>query len=197
MKNTRKEERKQSCERTSQKPDSAAPVQVLDHQRRFGDTALPWSAARRTREQQGRETTAQKVSQFSESQMNRSTTPVYRTSPVYIEGSSPSQIRSTQIPETALWNLYTCNQSTLMWQSRCDRINQQKARRTKINCSLNTPCHDVIAQVTSHVIITRKMWNARARACVFMHVHIAALMSFVLLYKTFTYTSLISWYTST
>jgi hypothetical protein len=102
MKNTRKEERKRSCERTSQKPDSAAPVQVLDHQRRFGDTAIPRSAARRTREQQGRETAAQKVSQFSESRMNRSTTLVYRTSPVYIEGSSPSQIRSTQILETAL-----------------------------------------------------------------------------------------------
>jgi hypothetical protein len=48
MKNTRKEERERSCERTSQKPDSSAPVQVSDHQRQFGDTAFPRSAARRT-----------------------------------------------------------------------------------------------------------------------------------------------------
>jgi hypothetical protein len=41
MKNTWKEERGRSCEHTSQKPDSPAPVQVSDHQRRFGDTALP------------------------------------------------------------------------------------------------------------------------------------------------------------
>jgi hypothetical protein len=37
-------------------------MQVSDHQRRFRDTALPRSAARRTRERQGRETAAQKVS---------------------------------------------------------------------------------------------------------------------------------------
>jgi hypothetical protein len=101
MKNTRKEECERSCERTSQKPDSPAPVQVSDHQRRFGDTALPRSAAWRTRERQGKETAAQKASQFLESRMNRSRTPVYRTSLVYIEGPSLSQIRSTQIPETA------------------------------------------------------------------------------------------------
>jgi hypothetical protein len=71
----RKEERERSCERTSQKPDSPALVQVSDHQRQFGDTVLPRSAARRTREWQGRETAAQKVSQFSESRMNRSRTP--------------------------------------------------------------------------------------------------------------------------
>jgi hypothetical protein len=67
MKNTRKEERERSFERTSQKPDSLAPVQVSDHQRRFGDTALPRSAARRTKGWQGGETVAQKVSQFLES----------------------------------------------------------------------------------------------------------------------------------
>jgi hypothetical protein len=71
MKNTRKEEREWSCERTSQKPDSPAPVQVSDHQRWFGDTALPRSAARWTKGQQGGEMVAQKVSQFSESRMNR------------------------------------------------------------------------------------------------------------------------------
>jgi hypothetical protein len=31
MKNTRKEERERSCEHTSHKPDSPAPVQVSDH----------------------------------------------------------------------------------------------------------------------------------------------------------------------
>jgi hypothetical protein len=71
MKNTRKEERERSCERTFQKPDSPAPVHVSDHQRRFRDTALPRSAARRTKGRQGGETTTQKVSQFSESRMNR------------------------------------------------------------------------------------------------------------------------------
>jgi hypothetical protein len=70
MKNTWKEEREWSCECTSQKPDSPAPVQVSDHQRRFEDTALPRSAARRTKGRQGRETVTQKVSQFSESRMN-------------------------------------------------------------------------------------------------------------------------------
>jgi hypothetical protein len=124
MKITRKEERERSCERTSQKPNSPAPVQVSDHQRWFGDTALPRSAARRMRERQSRETATQKVSQFSESRMNRSRTPVCRTSPVYIEELSPSQIRSAQIPGTAPWNLSTCNQSWLTWQSRCGRINQ-------------------------------------------------------------------------
>jgi hypothetical protein len=97
MKNTRKEERERSCERTSQKSDSPAPVQVSDHQRRFGDTALPQSAARWTKGQQGGETAAQKVSQFSESRMNRERSSVYRTSPIYTEGHSPSQIRSAQI----------------------------------------------------------------------------------------------------
>jgi hypothetical protein len=101
MKNTRKEEREWSCERTSQKPDSLTPVQVSDHQRRFGDTALPRSATRLTKGRQGGETTAQKVSQFSESRMNRSRTSVYRTSPIYIEGLNPSHIRSAQILGTA------------------------------------------------------------------------------------------------
>jgi hypothetical protein len=69
MKNTWKEERERSCERTSQKPDSPTPVS--DHQHRFGDTTLPRSAARRTKGRQGGETAAQKVSQFLESRMNR------------------------------------------------------------------------------------------------------------------------------
>jgi hypothetical protein len=101
MKNTRKEERERSCERTSQKPDSTAPVQVSDHQHRFGDTALPRSVERRTKGRQGGETVTQKVSQFSKSRMNHSRASVYITSPIYIEGLSPSQIRSAKIPGTA------------------------------------------------------------------------------------------------
>jgi hypothetical protein len=101
MKNTWKEERERSCKRTSQKPDSPAPVQVSDHQRRFRDTALPRSAAQRTNGRQGEETTAQKVSQLSDSRMNCERASVYRTSPIYIEGPRPSQIRSIQILETA------------------------------------------------------------------------------------------------
>jgi hypothetical protein len=54
MKNMRKEERERSCERTSQKPNSPVPVHVSDHQRRFGDTALPRSATRRMKGRQGR-----------------------------------------------------------------------------------------------------------------------------------------------
>jgi hypothetical protein len=92
MKNTRKEEREQLCERTFQKPDSPAPVQVSDHQRRFGHTALPRSAARQTKGWQGRETTVQKVSQFLKSRMNRERAFVYMTSPIYTEGLSLSQI---------------------------------------------------------------------------------------------------------
>jgi hypothetical protein len=124
MKNTRKEEHERSCERTSQKPDSSAPVQVSDHQCRFRDTALPRSTARWMKGRQGGETAAQKVSQFSESRMNREQTSIYRTSPIYIKGPSPSQIRSAQIPGTAPWNLSTCNQLYFTWQSRCGRINQ-------------------------------------------------------------------------
>jgi hypothetical protein len=67
MKNTRKEEHEQSCERTSQKPDSPTPMQVSDHQHRFGDTAFLRFAARQTNGRKGGETTTQKVSQFSES----------------------------------------------------------------------------------------------------------------------------------
>jgi hypothetical protein len=100
MKNTRKEEHEWSCDRTSQKPDSPAPVQVSDHQRRFRDTALPQSAARRMKGRQCGEMTTQKVSQFSVSRMNRESVSVYMTPPIYIEGSSPSQIRSAQIPGT-------------------------------------------------------------------------------------------------
>jgi hypothetical protein len=47
MKNTRKEERERSCERTSQKPDSPAPVKVSDHQHQFGDKADEGTARRR------------------------------------------------------------------------------------------------------------------------------------------------------
>jgi hypothetical protein len=57
------------------------------------ETSLsPRSAARRTKGRQGGETAAQKVSQFSDSRMNRERASVCRMSPIYIEGPSPSQI---------------------------------------------------------------------------------------------------------
>jgi hypothetical protein len=77
-------------------------MQISDLQRRFRDTALPRSVARQTKGRQDGEKAAQKVSQFSESRMNHQRTSVYMTSPIYIEGPSPSQIRSVQILGTAL-----------------------------------------------------------------------------------------------
>jgi hypothetical protein len=95
--------------------------QVSDHQRRFGDTALPRSAARRTRERGNSGAESEPVFRESNEPFENSR---IQDVPVYIEGPSPSYIRSAQIPGSAPWNLSTCNQSWLMWQSMCDRINQ-------------------------------------------------------------------------
>jgi hypothetical protein len=188
MKNTRKEECERLCERTSQKPDSPAPVQVSDHQHRFRDTALPRSAARWTKERQGGGMVAQKVSQFSESRMNRSRTSVYRTFPIYIDGPSLSQIWSAQIPETAPGTSLRANNRGWCGSLGVVELTKKMQDKNKLLIVYTMPRRDhASSQVTSHMIITRKTWNARARVLVcVMHVHIAAIISFVLSCKDFT-----------
>jgi hypothetical protein len=83
MKNTWKKEHERSCEHTSQKSDSLAPVQVSNHQRWLRDIALPRSAAQRMKGRQGGETTPHKVSQFSDSRINRANFRIHDVSYIY------------------------------------------------------------------------------------------------------------------
>jgi hypothetical protein len=66
--------------------------------------------------------------------------------------------------------------------------NKKTQDKNKLLIKHTMPWRDrASSQVTSHAIITRKTRNACARACVCVtHVHIAALMSFVLSCKAFT-----------